>query len=311
MKNKENNKEENTETTSSLPLNKSSSQTTIVDSLQKQLNNEPNAIKKSSNMNRTSLAAETLSCLDEQSLNKLIDHCKKTSSYTPLIRNIGTYFSSCETLSQSFQKVPATHIDELLQKAKDLKKLKKEDFRTLEGDLDKDEDSSCTEINKLEPVAPKHYTNVDLVSLRRAMTNLMETKSSVFDALNNALESLALSISVGIRHTTRRDKIEEIITVFVIIFEIIMIGKSDLVDVALPAICKAAAHLPVWAQARLASIWSEHCRDGLRKLVESLQQLISIQVITGAYHENGYVQDNEVIISATKVMKVSFNLSQL
>lgn len=257
-------------------------------------------------MNRTTLAAETLSYLDEQSLNKLIDHCKKTNSYTPLIRNIGIYFSSRETLSQSFQKLPTTHIDELLQKApKDLKKLKKEDFRTLEGDLDKDVDSSCTDVNKIENRAgQKDYTNVDLVSLRRAMSNLLETKPSVFDALNNALQSLALSISVDIRLLTRRDKIEEIITVFVIIFEIIIIGKSDFVDVALPAICKAAAYLPVWAQARLASIWAEHCRKGLHKLVESLQQLISIQVITGAYHENVYVQDNEVIISATKVMKV-------
>lgn len=261
------------------------------------------------------MTIETLNYLDEPSLNRLIDHCKKTNTFAPLIRNLGRYFSSRDLLVQSFQKRPTTHIDELLQKApKNLKKLKKEDFRTLEGDPDKDVDSSCTDTlaamtnrKRNERDVPRHYTSVDLPSLRRAMNALLETKSSAFDSLNNAMQSLAMGISVDLRMQTQRDKIEEIITVFVIIFEIIIIGKSDFVDVALPSICQAAAYLPVWAQARLAAIWAEHCNDGLHKLLETLQQLISLQVITGAYHENAYVQDNEIIISATKLMKVTTN----
>lgn len=266
---------------------------------------------------RKPMTIESLNYLDEPSLNRLIDHCKKTNTFAPLIRNLGRYFSSRDLLVQSFQKRPTAHIDELLQKApKDLKKLKKEDFRTLEGDLDKDVDSSCTETGATPTTAtttfrkrnnrdvPRHYTSVDLPSLRRAMSKLLETKSSAFDSLNNAMQSLAMGISVDLRMQTQRDKIEEIITVFVIVFEIIIIGKSDFVDVALPSICQAAAYLPVWAQARLAAIWAEHCKEGLRKLLETLQQLISLQVITGAYHENAYVQDNEIIISATKLMKV-------
>lgn len=71
------------------------------------------------------------------------------------------------------------------------------------------------------------------------------------------------------------------------------------------AVCKAVSHLPVWAQARLACIWSYHCKDGLRKLLETLQQLISLQVITGTYHENSFIQDNEHIVNATKLMKVN------
>lgn len=264
---------------------------------------------------RKPMTIESLNYLDEPSLNRLIDHCKKTNTFAPLIRNLGRYFSSRDLLVQSFQKRPTAHIDELLQKApKDLKKLKKEDFRTLEGDLDKDVDSSCTDTmttstaitahrKRNDRDAPRHYTSVDLPSLRRAMNRLLQTKSSAFDSLNNAMQSLAMGISVDLRMQTQREKIEEIITVFVIIFEIIIIGKSDFVDVALPSICQAAAHLPVWAQARLAAIWAEHCKEGLRKLLETLQQLISLQVITG--HENAYVQDNEIIISATKLMKVN------
>lgn len=268
---------------------------------------------------RTQLALETLPYMDEQLLNQLIDHCKKNNTFAPLIRNLGRYFSSREYLVKSFQKrhnVSTQHISKLLPKAtaRNLKNLNKEDYRAMEGDLDKDKDESgvtsddedldsCT--NNSRNDYTRHYTSVDLKSLRRSMTNLLETKASAFDSLNNALQSLALNISVDLRMLTQRDKIEEIITVFVIIFEIIIIGKSDFVDVALPTICKAASYLPIWAQARLACIWAHHCKDGLRKLLETLQQLISLQVITGTYHENAFIQDNEHIINATKLMKVS------
>lgn len=137
------------------------------------------------------------------------------------------------------------------------------------------------------------------------MKTLLETKASAFDSLNNALQSLAIDISMDLSILTQREQIEEILTVLVIVFEIIVIGKSDFVDVALPTICKATSYLPIWAQARLACIWARHCKNGLRKLLETLQQLISLQVITGNYHENSFVQDNEHITNATKLMKVT------
>lgn len=178
-----------------------------------------------------STSIETLTHLDETSLCKLIEYCKKNDCYAPLIRNLGRYFSSREYLVQSFQKPHRTHVDEMLQKApKDLKKLMKEDFRTMMTD-----DGSPA----------RSHTSVDLISLRRAMTYLLETKPSVFDSLNNAMHSLALGLSVDLRMLTQREQIEEIITVFVIIFETVIIGKSDFVEVALPSICKAASYLPV------------------------------------------------------------------
>lgn len=272
---------------------------------------------------RTQLALETLPYMDEQVLNQLIDYCKKNNTFAPLIRNLGRYFSSREYLVKSFQKrhTPASqHISKLIPKAtaRNLKNLNKEEFRALEGDLDKDKDESGVTSEDDDDLAsgnskndlPRYHTSVDLKSLRRSMTHLLETKASAFDSLNNALQSLALNISVDLRMITQREKIEEIITVFVIIFEIIIIGKSDFVDVALPTICKAASYLPIWAQARLASIWSYHCKDGLRKLLETLQQLISLQVITGTYHENAFIQDNEHIINATKLMKVSHTIKK-
>lgn len=267
---------------------------------------------------RAQLAIETLPYMDEQLLNQLIDHCKKNNTFAPLIRNLGRFFSSRECLVKSFQKRHPTkqHISKLLPKTpnRNLKNFNKEDFRALEGDLDKDkdesgvgseDDESACGPNNGKTEFSRYHTSVDLHSLRRSMKQLLETKASAFDSLNNALQSLALNICVDLRMLTQREKIEDIITVFVIIFEIIIIGKSDFVDVALPTICKAASYLPIWAQARLACIWAQHCKDGLRKLLETLQQLISLQVITGTYHENAFIQDNEHIINATKLMKVS------
>lgn len=256
--------------------------------------------------------------MDELSMNQLIDHCKRNNTFAPLIRNLGRYFSSREYLVKSFQK-QAVHSQNIghqfspkfIPHARSIH-LNKEEYRSLEGDLDRDKDESeplydgrsSNSYTHKGASLQKHYTSVDLESLRRAMKNLLETKASAFDSLNNALQSLALSLSVELQMLTQRDKIEEIITVFVIIFEIIIIGKSDFVDVALPTILKAASYLPIWAQARLAHIWAYHNKDGLRKLLETLQQLISLQVITGTYHENSFIQDNEHIINATKLMKV-------
>lgn len=260
-------------------------------------------------------ALEKLPYLDESSLNKLIDHCKKTESFAPLIRNLGQIFSSRESLAKSFQRQPSTHIDEMLRKAPaNLKVLKKEDFRTLEGDLDKDDDSSGANDSCYSGdngLVARGHTTVDLVSLRRAITYLLDTTSTVFDALNNAIQSLAIALSVDLRIIVRRDQIEEIITVFVIVFEVIMVSKIDFVEVALPSICQAAAHLPVWAQARIVWIWAHHCRGGMRKLLETLQQLISLQVIANTYNENVHVHDNETIVAATKVMKIVYYTSIL
>lgn len=207
---------------------------------------------------RTTLAMETLPYINEQSLNKLIDYCKKNNTFAPLIRNLGRYFSSREYLVRSFQKQNPT-VDEPSEKSTpktnslctNKKKLNKEDYRALEGDLDKDQDESGVQSDEEEEniignnnrnKLPRHHTTVDLISLRRAMTNLVEAKASAFDSLNNALQSLALSISIDIRLITETEKMEEMITVFVIIFEIIIIGKSDFVDVALPTICKVGCH---------------------------------------------------------------------
>jgi len=72
--------------------------------------------------------------------------------------------------------------DAILDKAPsgDLRLLKKEDVRALEGDLDKDEDSQESMANTLDhlpPLGPSD-THVDLPSLRRAYAALFNVVNS-------------------------------------------------------------------------------------------------------------------------------------
>lgn len=58
-------------------------------------------------------------------------------------------------------------------------------------------------------------------------------------------------------------------------------------------------------------IWTYHCRDGIRKLLQNLQQHISLQVVMNTYDNNVYVHDNEIIVAATKIMKIVYYTSIL
>ena len=58
------------------------------------------------------------------------------------------------------------------------------------------------------------------------------------------------------------------------------------------------------AQAKLARVWAQHCKESLRHILETLQQLITLRVISTNYSRNFQVQDDESVTMATKLMKV-------
>lgn len=254
------------------------------------------------------LFLSTITKIDETEVKRLIDVCHETGSYSILIRTLGEVFSSRELIAASFQKTASSSIDAMLEKAPgDLKSLKKEDLRTLEGDLDKDEDSCAI---KDEPVS-LHHTTVDFVSLNRALRLIHDDNCKIFEPLNTAIESLALSLSVDLRLLQQRKHLEEIVTVFVIIFEMFNVAKMQFLDIALPSICAAASHLPVWAQARLASIWAKHCKANLANFLEMLQHSITLQVVSVNFYHDNVIQESKVIVSATKVMRIVYYASML
>lgn len=79
---------------------------------------------------------------------------------------------------------------------------------------------------------------------------------------------------------------------------------GDYLETALPLLCKAAAFLPVKAHAQLARKWASPEKPSLRHILENLQQLVTLMVIVTQFHRDFYVQDEIVITSATKLMKV-------
>ena len=88
--------------------------------------------------------------LNEQILDDLIEECKKYDSYDRLVHALNEVLCSVQKLSKSFRRPPlvkltstatASKLQEILGKSP--QDLKKEDLRTLEGEHDKDEDSSC------------------------------------------------------------------------------------------------------------------------------------------------------------------------
>jgi hypothetical protein len=256
--------------------------------------------------------------ITEEKLLKILETCKHESSYSLLIRTLGEVYSSADSLSQSFlKKHPDSPIDAMLDKApRDLKNLKKEDVRTMEGDLDKDED--CQEVNEeggecsgssrsWKSSSPSDDLKVDIPSLRRSYKALFEVPGSVFEsALVHALRTLSGNLELDLRlfGRAKTDNAEELLNVFVIVLEIPTLGSSEYLEMALPFICKAASHLPLKLQARLAQIWARHCRSRLKGMLEALQQLVTLKIFSSQFSRDYCVQDEETITAPTKLMKV-------
>uniref|UniRef100_A0A182PJE2 HECT domain-containing protein n=1 Tax=Anopheles epiroticus TaxID=199890 RepID=A0A182PJE2_9DIPT len=249
---------------------------------------------------------EAVQYLDEGMLKELTDRCIQEENDAPLIRTLGAVFSSYRGLAGSFQICPAANsIEKMLAMAPagDLRNMKKEDLRSLEGDLDKDEDSQAP--LETTPEVPAH-TTVDIESLRRSLKTLHTTRPAVFSTINTALELLGASITRDLRiGLTTNDEIEPLVTAFVIAFETLLVG-SDCLEDSFPRICAAVVAMPIWAQCRLVHIWAEHCKESIHPLLQQLQQLITISTLSMNSYRHGGIHANEAIRNATKAMKLVY-----
>ncbi|KAJ8931749.1 hypothetical protein NQ314_015281 [Rhamnusium bicolor] len=246
--------------------------------------------------------------LTEQLLYDIIDECETNESYSPLIRTLGEIFSSIENLSRSFVQTEVsspTEVTSTVENTGEIKGLNKEEVRSLEGEKDKDEDS-CAESSK-NSVFP-----VDLSAVRRAFTALFKLKTSIFEnAMVNALVTLAGNLQMELPIRKERENQDDIVNVLLIVFEIPALGSGDFLETALPAICRASQWLPVEVQAKLARMWSGIGRSSIRNILENLQQLITLRVIVTPFHRDFFVQDENVITSATKLMKILYYANML
>ncbi|KAG5336206.1 UBE3A ligase, partial [Acromyrmex heyeri] len=254
--------------------------------------------------------------LTEAKLLNIIEKCKAEDSYSLLIRTLGEVFSSGKALSISFQKTEKSNspLTALLERAPDSllrppADLNKEAVRSLQGE-DKEEDSSDP-----SPTVPNNDdTSVDLPSVRRAFEALWSLPGEMFEsALVNALVTLADDIELDLRvfRMVRWDSMDSLLNIFLIVFEIPMLGNSEYLELALHMLCKALSCVPVLAQAKLARVWAKHCKSQLPSLLQALQELITVKVIGGAFTRDYCVQDADTITAPTKVMKILYYASML
>ncbi|ETN67687.1 ubiquitin-protein ligase [Anopheles darlingi] len=266
---------------------------------------------------RSGAASTSFSCsttndsgVDGKILKQLCEQCIERGCVAAVVDQISAIFSSCQLLANSFQCSKATSsIDRMLARAPqgDLRMLKKEDLRSLEGDLDKDEDSKApVEESPQEPSDPAH-TSVDLASLRSTMKALYTTQASVFDHIDTALQELGENLSVELQGSMQStEQLETVVTALVIIIETLLIGSAIMIEGAFPRICSAVGMLPVKSQARLVRIWAHHCPDSIHSLLQQLQQLVTISILSPTLYRPGRVHNNEDVGNAIKTMKLVF-----
>ncbi|XP_030748877.1 ubiquitin-protein ligase E3A isoform X2 [Sitophilus oryzae] len=246
-------------------------------------------------------SASVPSFLTEEALYDIIDECEANDSYSPLIRTIGEVFSSIENLSRSFAQEPfSPSSTPNVENPEQVSGLNKEELRHLEGEKDKDEDS-CANISK-NVILP-----LDIASLRRAYNALFKLKTSIFEnSLINALVTLAGNLQMELPTRKDTDNHDDIVNVLLIVFEIPSLGLGDFIDTALPAICRASQWLPVEVQATLARMWAGPGRTNIRNILQNLQQLITTRTYGTPFHRDFFIQDENVITSATKLVKILY-----
>ncbi|XP_018332233.1 ubiquitin-protein ligase E3A [Agrilus planipennis] len=249
---------------------------------------------------------KTIPFLTEERLFEILDDCEEHKNYARLIRTLGEIYSSIDSLSRSFLQSDTSPVPDILDRAAgDLSGLKKEVVRSLEGEKDKDEDSCM--VSPSSDRGTKSNLPVDLPSVRRAYTALFKLPTSIFEnALVNALVTLAGNLQMELTARMNQYSDDDIINTLLIVFEIPALGSGDFLETALPAVCRAASGLSVEMQAKLATAWSEQGRTSIRMILENLHQLVTLRVIVTQFHRDFYVQDENIITSATKLMKVLY-----
>lgn len=232
--------------------------------------------------------------LTEERMYELCEECLQNKVREPLIRALGEAFTQPAILARCFASKTTANSDEDV-KMKDDKETK---AISLPGDPDKDVDSVA---------GPE----LDVASCRRAFQYLAKVPSEYYSsALVTSLKTLADNMCIDLR-ITKKMSTEDVVNCFVIAFEVPDLGCSDYLEIALPALCQAAEHLSLIGKARLARIWSLYCKDSLRHILETLQQLITLRVISTNYTRQFQLQDDEVVTMATKFMKIVYYANML
>lgn len=267
--------------------------------------------------------------LTEELLLGLVSECQASGNYTPLIHALGQVFSRDKFLKRSF---PRRRSPPPCSSGED-GGLTKEDLRSMEVDMDKDQDSlellddppeaaasappeddmvlePSSALSILEAASREQVNEeilVDVESVRRSYNALFSIPDLPFlDALVNAIMILCENLEIALRYHNAYMRDPSLLSAFVVLLELPLL-EGPLCGSALHALCRACALLPPQAHARLAKQWGAQCPPHrLRNTLNALHQVITARVIEGHFGRDFGVADDELLVAAIKTMKVLF-----
>lgn len=148
---------------------------------------------------------------------------------------------------------------------------------------------------------------VDVEAVKRVYNALFEIgDSSIENALINALEALSTVIEMELRMKKPCED-PQYLNQFVFTFLNSMLQSPEYLERALPSFLKVVCLLPTQSQAQLVKIWCSFPVEDIRNMVQTLQQLITYQVLTGPSTVSHVpVHDDDVIVNSAKTMKLLY-----
>ena len=251
--------------------------------------------------------------LTEDKIYSIISECRTDNNWTPLIRLIGQTFNNPDSLIRSFLR-------------SDSEPKTKEYLKSMEVDEDKDTDEQEGSTGSVEAMVTQSdnavqdahvrlkegEVSVDVEAVRRAYTELFSIPDEPFQpSLSNALTSLSRDLEMELKYHRAYERDQNYLNIFVIVFEIPALQSPGYIDKALPMFCRAAGCLPLEGQACLARVWASHCTTKIKAMVDSLQQLITVKVITTEWGQSLCVNDDPGITGAAKILKILYYASIL
>ena len=209
--------------------------------------------------------------------------------------------------------------------------ISKEDLRAMEVDLDKDtndremlDSESCSLDDDDVDISEKcekatsdagnnhHKFSVDLAVVRRAYSRLFGIPGLPFQAaLINALLYLSKEIEIDVKYHHEFERDPNFLNVFLTVMEIPALHTPEFIENATPHFCKVLGYLPMSAQASLCHIWSQFSKERLKEMVDNLQQLITVKVISTNWGRQIFVNEDEGITGGVRVLKMLYYASIL
>lgn len=252
--------------------------------------------------------------LDHEKLECLLAECKTSGNYAALKQCLWEVFSSQESLANSWSnrslpggRIPLARAIE--SASAELRKMTKEEVRSLEGE--KDVDCSEQEEKKKKPEGeepdPPPLCTLDLDSLRKSYESLFSIDNSIFESgLVNAVVMLCSNLEMDLKCKPNIAKDVNFLNVYEIVFELPVLGSEAYLENVVPVLCRGVALLPLSFQVALARSWSRHSAAKLRSLLENLQQILSLKVYTGTFTRDHLMNEDETITAVTSVIRILY-----